>query len=438
MCGKFTISGGYKSNVMPLLDSRNGTIIRRMYSVFLVDDEHIVLEGIRNKMDWENSQFTFAGEASDGELALSMIQEVKPDILITDIKMPFMDGLELSRILKKIQPWIRIIILSGHDEFEYAQRAISIGVEDYILKPFTHEELLKSLEKVAARIEKDRLYTQEVRSQNLLIRNKFLTELVFGTQDAAQTMKQAQNLGLNFISRFYKVICTSLYSEQEPEYRTAGSVLQSLEKNRGDVFLFFSSPACLVSILLGNSEADLDEESYNVAQALNHLFEQKFSCVVVSAIGKTVEHVSNITASYKDATDILQSAEQNSQNRKSCILDSEILEKEKVQGKYAEVIAAAKDYIARNYASQDISLSSVAECVHLSPNHFSTIFSQEYGTTFIEYLTRVRIEAAKKLLRETDMKGSDIAFECGFNDPHYFSFIFKKTVGISPREYKSQ
>ena len=87
-----------------------------MYSVFIVDDEHIVLEGLRKKIDWENSRFTFAGEATDGELALSMIHEVKPDILITDIKMPFMDGLELARVLKKIQPWIRIIILSGHDE----------------------------------------------------------------------------------------------------------------------------------------------------------------------------------------------------------------------------------------------------------------------------------------------------------------------------------
>ena len=118
-----------------------------MYSVFLADDEHIVLEGIRNRIAREGSKFSFAGEASDGELALSMIHEVKPDILVTDIKMPFMDGLELARIVKKNQPWIKIIILSGHDEFEYAKKAIKIGVEDYILKPFTPEELEAALEK---------------------------------------------------------------------------------------------------------------------------------------------------------------------------------------------------------------------------------------------------------------------------------------------------
>ena len=120
-----------------------------MYSVFLVDDEPIVLEGIRTKIDWDNSGFSFAGEATDGEIALSMIHELKPDILITDIKMPFMDGLQLAAAVKKIQPWIKIIILSGHDEFDYAKKAISIGIEDYLLKPFTSEEVIASLKKTA-------------------------------------------------------------------------------------------------------------------------------------------------------------------------------------------------------------------------------------------------------------------------------------------------
>ena len=108
----------------------------------------------------------------------------------------------------------------------------------------------------------------------------------------------------------------------------------------------------------------------------------------------------------------------------------------RIQGRYGDVIIKAKDYIEKNYASQDTCLSTVADVVHLSPNHFSTIFSQECGITFIEFLTNVRVEAAKKLLKETDMKGSDIAYDCGFGDPHYFSFIFKKTTGMSPREWR--
>ena len=118
-----------------------------MYSVFLVDDEPILLEGIRSKIDWESIGLNFVGEATDGEIALSMMQEIKPDILITDVKMPFMDGLELSSSIKKIQPWIKIIILSGHDEFDYAKKAISIGVEDYLLKPFPETDVIESWKK---------------------------------------------------------------------------------------------------------------------------------------------------------------------------------------------------------------------------------------------------------------------------------------------------
>jgi two-component system response regulator YesN len=108
----------------------------------------------------------------------------------------------------------------------------------------------------------------------------------------------------------------------------------------------------------------------------------------------------------------------------------------KMTGKYGDIILKAKKYIEENYADQNTTLTTVAEAVAMSPNHFSSIFSHECKTTFIEYLTNVRIENAKRLMKETDMKGYDIAYDCGFSDPHYFSYIFKKNTGLSPREYK--
>ena len=159
-----------------------------MYSVFLVDDEPILLEGIRSKIDWESIGLNFVGEATDGEIALSMMQEIKPDILITDVKMPFMNGLELSSAIKKIQPWIKIIILSGHDEFDYAKKAISIGVEDYLLKPFTANEVIESLKKVSIQIDRERTQLsditkmkQELESKNKIIQKEFLIDLIHGT-----------------------------------------------------------------------------------------------------------------------------------------------------------------------------------------------------------------------------------------------------------------
>ena len=119
-----------------------------MYKVFLVEDEIIIREAIRDNIDWGSHGFIFAGEAPDGELAVPLIEDIKPDILITDIKMPFVNGLELSRIVKKSMPWIKIIILSGHDEFEYTKEAISINVNEYLLKPISSSDLLNALKKV--------------------------------------------------------------------------------------------------------------------------------------------------------------------------------------------------------------------------------------------------------------------------------------------------
>src|ERR1044071_10393733 len=103
------------------------------YKVFFVEDEIITREGIRDNVDWRGSGFDFCGEATDGEMALPLLRTTQPDVLITDIKMPFMDGLQLSKIVRERMPWIKIIILSGHDEFEYAQKAIGLGITDYLL-----------------------------------------------------------------------------------------------------------------------------------------------------------------------------------------------------------------------------------------------------------------------------------------------------------------
>lgn len=119
-----------------------------MVKVFLVEDEKFVREGIKNEIDWNSYGFDFVGEAADGELALPLIEISKPDILITDIKMPFMDGLELGRIVKERFPDTVIIFLSGYDDFDYAQKAIHIGASEYLLKPVSKEKLISVLKKI--------------------------------------------------------------------------------------------------------------------------------------------------------------------------------------------------------------------------------------------------------------------------------------------------
>ena len=127
-----------------------------MIKVFLVEDEVVIRNGIKKGINWEQEGFIFTGEASDGEVAYPLIKKARPDILITDIKMPFMNGLELSRMLKKEFPDMKILILSGYNEFDYAKQAITIGVTDYLLKPISAEQLLEANKKVEFTIQKER------------------------------------------------------------------------------------------------------------------------------------------------------------------------------------------------------------------------------------------------------------------------------------------
>src|SRR5512136_1380225 len=156
-----------------------------LHKVFLVEDEIVAREGIRDNVDWRLNGFEFCGEAPDGEIALPLLETAEPDVLITDIKMPFMDGLQLCKVVRERMPWVKIIILSGHDEFEYAQEAIKLGVTEYLLKPVGVQELHNVLHKVAALLDRERKEQEELQKlrdqieDNLVVlRERLLLKLV--------------------------------------------------------------------------------------------------------------------------------------------------------------------------------------------------------------------------------------------------------------------
>ena len=128
-----------------------------MIKVFLIEDEIVIREALERMIPWKEYGFELVGKAKDGEIALPMIRKSKPDVLITDIKMPFMDGLTLSSIVKKEFPNIRIVIVSGYDDFEYARKAIAIGVDDYLLKPFSKDDIEEMLGKVKGKLDQERI-----------------------------------------------------------------------------------------------------------------------------------------------------------------------------------------------------------------------------------------------------------------------------------------
>ncbi len=518
-----------------------------MYRVFIVDDEETVRNYLRSKIHWKENGFSFAGEAQDAEQALSMLQDMRPDILITGSSLPHLDGFLLSENAKKLLPWIKIIILSTHDEFCYTKKAISIGVADYILKPFTLKEITASLKKVASAIEQERkkaTYHDSAAKNDtsqLLERTRFLTSLVYGIPtDAAATAKR---FSLILKSPFYAVCVSEITSSLQDKTALLATRQQALllESPQRHCIVFPLSPTTFATLIFGLTQTGCEEHAFSFAAFSQHEL-SKDGITLVTAIGAVVDTTEGLALSFTTASDIIKQSHFSGKNRIIAYSDLEkatdtsivlqvndpLVERlhyaneteidsiigeyiallgensahfsviasyllvdvivavskeieslggdikcvmpqilthnfvehavqsesvfvsetrnlltrllqyrsEKRCGHTENVILKAKRYIEQNYKNPDICLRTVAEEVALSPNHFSTVFSQDCGITFIEYLTHVRIEHAKKLLTTTALKSADIAYEIGFSDPHYFSFIFKKTEGKSPREFR--
>ncbi len=429
-----------------------------MYSVFVVEDEIVTREGIRNNIPWDNTEFTLVGEAPDGEMALHAIREIKPDILITDIKMPFMDGLALSRLVKEDQPWIKIIILSGHDEFHYAKEAISIGVEEYLLKPVSSGDMLSSLEKVATRLEEERSQRcqmenleRKVRTHREILREKWGFDLIMGRMESREALERGKELDLDVSAPGFTALvigCNAPGGEEAPGGRVS-SLLAGLIPHRRDIFLTLPNRNEYILLVKIDNPSLADDRLYALAQGIKHEAERTGEVALSIGIGSVASHLEELRTSYVEAGGLIRYMSRSGESKimgTGDIRDTSVLWADHSAGgqslmhleqKHNEQIVLAKKYIERNFMSPDISLNAVASHVNVSPNHFSTVFSQEEGRTFIEYLTGVRLERARELLVSSSMKCGDVAYEVGYGDPHYFSFIFKKNTGLSPREYRS-
>ena len=456
-----------------------------MMRVFIADDEEIIRDGIRNCIEKEQERFLFAGEAPDGEMALPMLMEMKPDVLITDIRMPFMDGLELAKVVRRTMPWLRIVFLSGHDEFEYAQKAVSLHADAYLLKPVSSAQLLETLGQVAEQIEQEQ---QQLRSEGAnsrseheedVLREHFLNDLLSGSVPTAEAAVQGERWGLLLTAKQYLVCIVRLSENAVQEQvralteRLCGEESEVCAFFRGSRRLVLQASACAEDGVFGSTDfAGVQHEfdfsaGGSLADKLRHAAPEDVPRIVEGYFGgSAAQDVQSVLYRYYLLMNLLVTASQLAdevqtgsipppEDPQAVLGQAATLEGTKacaaeVLGRmtrlcyrhqnvrYSAEISRAKEFIRENYADSGISLHMVAAEVGFSPNHFSTVFSQETGQTFVEYLTAVRIEAAKHLLIKGNSRMSDIAFDVGYQDSHYFSYLFKKHVGVSPREYRSR
>jgi len=521
------------------------------YKVFLVEDESFTREGIRIKVDWQSVGFEFCGEASDGEMALPLIEATHPDVIITDIKMPFMDGLQLSKIIREYMPWVKIIIISGHDEFEYARTALKLGVTEYLLKPITSADLMGVLQKVAITLDQEKSEREklkelqrQVEGNLLLRREQFLLRLVMGGISSAEAIEQGQQLGLSLVAQYYLVIlinielCDEGKSFDYQVYQRVEKIAANLANNNTDIFLTKKDPEELVLIIKGNDAEELRQEAIFWRELIEQEGERDSTCHLLITIGSPQQRLSDLHHSFaeamvklknigtgplspnsirareaidslkiehaqlenylkfgsllnfndffdahllpicetalqsklvlhyifldviltiaqfvsdlgdqgsqvapeiQDLESLLQNiitTEQIKSELRRIISGAMIFRNSQTNHERSMLIQQAKRYVDNHFDNPDLQMNKVAAQFNLSSNHFSTLFSQEIGEPFRDYLNNLRINRAKELLSTTSIMCSQIAYQCGYNDPHYFSTFFKKKTGFTPQEFR--
>lgn len=531
-----------------------------MLKVFLVEDEFVVREGIKKNIDWEANGYEFCGDASDGELAFPMIQKLRPDIVITDIRMPFMDGLELSKLVKKEMPWIEIIILTGHQEFEYAKEGIKLGVAQYLSKPISGDELLKEVGEVAAKIEEKQKeqeikekYKKEMEENFRKERKELFGYLVTGSKSVTELLELGDKLGMDLSAMWYSVVLMKTQSMHRAHDEYSNSLIEIEERlkqldDRMQVLSFDRNLEGKAMIFKADSEEELEQLQTDYLKQMEVVLKEYENVRYFGGIGVPVNRLRELSTSFEKAshafahrylmsescilksTDIEQggylekddfrihdvNTKQIDRNKikeflklgdkgeviyfadeffkalgagamKSnifrqyitmdayfCVVDfveSLQLQKDEIEApdvlsgalqsqesaiqyvikimtqaielrektasnRYGDIVDEAMRYIEEHYAQEDLSLNLLASHVNFSPNHLSMIFSQQTGQTFIKYLTDFRMNKAKELLRCTNKRSSIIATEVGYKDSHYFSYLFKKTQGMTPTQYR--
>lgn len=531
-----------------------------MLKVFLAEDEFIIREGIKNNIDWQAHGYEFCGEASDGELAFPLIQRTKPDILITDIKMPFMDGLSLSRLVKKELPDTEIIILSGYEEFDYAKEAIHIGVARYLLKPINGEALLQEVDSVAGVIlEKQKekeireKYRKEMEENSMRDQKDLFQHLVTGDCSMEEFFSISDKLGLKIMAPWYSIVLLKIQSMKHDYEEYSGSIVAVDQKiaelaEPEHVLIFDRALEGKAFLLKADSEEELVSYQKEYLDSIKEVLAGYSNLRYFGGIGTPVNRLREIPASFEDASHAfahrylvaescilegsllsqegaaetddfkisavnpeqinrakmqeflrtgdldevvyfvdeffgkldggamksrifrqyitmdayfsivdflkglgLQKDEIEAPDQDSSILQDEksamgyivrimekalVLREKKASSRYEDVVGKVIHYIEDNYAQEDMSLNLLASHVNFSPNHLSMIFSQQTGQTLIRYLTDYRMNRAKELLRCSSKKSSVISMEVGYKDPHYFSYLFKKTQGMTPTQYR--
>ena len=537
-----------------------------MFKVLIVDDEIYVVALIQKLIDWEKFSMKVEATANDGKTALSLMKEMKPDLVIVDIRMPGYDGIAFMDKVREFNKNVRFIVISGHKQFDYAKGAMRNNVEDYLLKPINKEELEGVLAHVYEQLvelrRKENVFNEmaeELDSSKQILRNSLLdtvisgenreffrggaeplnkkfktdfregklwlfamvTDLPAALQENAENDLMLQEMHLDLKKalqedcyevvdgiRENRTLFLINFSEQAEDrirqlIRNRMTVYENQTKKFDNLFIkICMGPVCsdyeelvetvpvLYQCILGRTAlpgqkmiepSDIKEsetlvlaiwnlrkerflqsmESLNVEEAalcIREIYSKAFYGVeedtllyyklyikLAEEIYRYFNNIGIIRESQETFMEVMEAkyirASQYSEYvrilceelQKAAQELSQLSDREQA----APAVRIVKRYIREHY-KEEISLTSAADKVHISPVYLSRLFKKEEGINFLDYLNQYRIDAAKKLLKDVKYNVIEVSEEAGFKNTRYFSKIFKKHVGITPSEYRKR
>lgn len=408
-----------------------------MYNIMIVDDEPILRNGIKNFIDWKSLGCEVCCLAENGEDALRKFRQYSPDIVITDIRMPGIDGLDLARRLSELSPKTKVIILTGYSDFSYAQRAIRYSVVDFVVKNNPAPKICEAVKKAISLIEKERKDHQffgeleDIVNQSYDdLKAKLFLDIINQNVLLTETIEQkAAHLGVSLSAYRLAVIgipdLPSEASLQQVWQSVRNFSLSLLLPFKPFAFALNAQTLCLILIPTEES-GDLNELC---GQIVSTLFDITGFRVRIG-VSEIKESILAFSAAYREALSV-----KRDQNRD--MASQFLYHGESADDAQNPTISEALRFIHAHY-KEDITLRQISDELHLNASYLSRLFKKHMKETIVGYITRYRIECSKKLLLHSDARLYTVAIEAGFNDAAYFSNIFKKYTGYSPSEYKSK
>ncbi|WHX47897.1 response regulator [Paenibacillus woosongensis] len=359
-----------------------------MYKVMIVDDEPLFRDYMRSKLDWASHGFHICCEAANGREALEEAKENRPDLAFIDISMPFIDGLELTELLKQTQPDISVVFVTGHSEFDYARQAVRLGAQDYLLKPFNKVEFSTTLQRVKR--------TLDERS-----RPSFQEKI---------PLQKAANLGVLPFDVQETLILTLRMREMDAVHEELSRIWQVIHKMD-------------ISISSARGQSYL-EAFINLCRA--YILESELNPEEVWGTESTLEQQRQALPSWEEALGWIAELFSKAVNYRQSFKPS----------KSYQLFTAAKAYIQQNYSDSELTVEGVAQALYVDASYLRKVFRKEASISVVDYITYIRMKEAKDILLTRPMKLSAVAEKVGYNDPNYFSKCFKKRFGLTPSEFE--